>query len=244
MHSRIPESFHRQIRRAQAGNDRVHEPVIGIVVDIKDPEKLARIKVKFPTLPGSDTSTWAPLSAVGAGKDRGLCVLPEIEDEVLVVFEHGDITRPVILGALWNGKDKPPDKNDGKNERRSITSRSGARIIFDDDAGTLTLESADKKSRVVLDKANKITFEAQSGDVCIQAPQGTLEVVANEVALNASQACHLESLGGLALEGKSKVTIGGQMLQVHAQEIGLNSKAPAAPEKAQDKSEAVPDPLE
>lgn len=223
--------------------DQIPEPVIGLVVDIKDPEELGRVKVSFPTLPGNDTSWWAPLASVGAGNDRGWFFLPEIHDEVLVMFEHGDITRPVILGALWNGTDKPPEKTAGKNERRCVVSRAGTRVVLDDDAGTVTLESADGKARIILDAANKVTLEADSGDVCLQAPGGTVEVVANEIAINATGECHVESIGGIAAAGGGKVTIAGQMLQVHAAEVGLNSGAPAAPEKAKDDSATVPDPL-
>ena len=46
--------------------------------------------------------------SIGAGSDRGTDWLPEINDEVLVGFEHGDIHRPYIIGAVWNGKDAPP----------------------------------------------------------------------------------------------------------------------------------------
>ena len=63
-----------------------------------------------------------------AGPARGLYVLPEVDDEVLVGFEHGRPDAPFVLGALWNGKDKPPESNgDGKNDRRSLTVAQRAR---------------------------------------------------------------------------------------------------------------------
>jgi uncharacterized protein involved in type VI secretion and phage assembly len=70
---------------------------------------------------------------IGAGKNRGWFFIPEKNDEVLVMFEHGDINRPLVVGSLWNGKDKPPDKNPGGNPRRVIKSRLGSKITFDDD---------------------------------------------------------------------------------------------------------------
>ena len=54
-----------------------------------------------------------------AGKERGLVLIPEVGDEVLVAFEREDLRFPYVLGALWNGKDKPPLANDdGKNDKR------------------------------------------------------------------------------------------------------------------------------
>ena len=67
-----------------------------------------RVKVRFPWLSDDEAAEWARLSSLGAGKDRGMFILPEVGDEVLVLFEHGDIGRPILIGSFWNGKDKPP----------------------------------------------------------------------------------------------------------------------------------------
>ena len=81
--------------------------VTGIVTDNNDPDSLFRVKVRFPWFPTSE-SNWARVVVplVGAGT-----LLPEVDDEVLVAFEHGDITRPYVLGTLWNGVDRPPTSN-------------------------------------------------------------------------------------------------------------------------------------
>jgi phage baseplate assembly protein gpV len=82
--------------------------MIGMVTNNNDPKKWGRVKVKFPTLTEEHESHWARVVAIGAGPDRGFDCLPEINDEVLVAFEHGDIHRPFVLGGVWNGKDAPP----------------------------------------------------------------------------------------------------------------------------------------
>jgi uncharacterized Zn-binding protein involved in type VI secretion len=82
--------------------------LVGIVTDNKDPQGWGRVKVKFPTLTEEHTSHWARIVAIGAADNRGFDCLPEINDEVLVGFEHGDIHRPYIIGGVWNGKDAPP----------------------------------------------------------------------------------------------------------------------------------------
>src|SRR5512139_1884124 len=164
--------FAGQIYQAEEEASRVYEPLIGIVTDNKDPDKLGRVKVKFPILSEQDTSWWAPIVMIGAGKNRGWFFIPEKDDEVLCLFEHGDISRPLIVGALWNGKDKAPDKNPGGNPRRVIKSRAGSKITFDDDQEKLIIEDGAQKGRITFDaKANKITIEALDGDVCFQAPK-------------------------------------------------------------------------
>ena len=109
--------------------------LVGIVTNNQDSEGLGRVKVKFPTLTEEDESYWARVVGVGAGNSRGFYSLPEINDEVLVGFEHGDIHRPYIIGGVWNGKDKTPeDVNQtvqaGKVRLRTIKTRTGHTIEF------------------------------------------------------------------------------------------------------------------
>lgn len=82
--------------------------LVGIVTNNQDPLGLGRVRVKFPTLTNEHESNWARMVQIGAGLNRGFDCLPEIGDEVLVGFEHGDIHRPYIIGGVWNGLDKPP----------------------------------------------------------------------------------------------------------------------------------------
>jgi uncharacterized protein involved in type VI secretion and phage assembly len=84
--------------------------LVGLVTDNKDPKDWGRVKVKFPTLTEEHASNWARVVAPGAGPNRGVYWLPEVNDEVLVAFEHGDIHRPYVIGGVWNGKDPTPTK--------------------------------------------------------------------------------------------------------------------------------------
>ena len=81
----------------------------GLITNNKDPEKYGRVKVKFPWLSEEDESDWLRVVVPGGGNNRGLLFLPEVNDEVLVGFEQGDINRPYVLGGLWNGQDTPPE---------------------------------------------------------------------------------------------------------------------------------------
>jgi uncharacterized protein involved in type VI secretion and phage assembly len=107
--------------------------VVGIVKSLKDPKNLGRVEVHFPWLSDSNNSYWARIATLMAGSGRGSWFMPEVDDEVLVAFEHGDSQHPYIIGFLWNGQDKPP--NDGINTKvRRLKTVSGHVVEFDDRA--------------------------------------------------------------------------------------------------------------
>lgn len=113
--------------------------MVGIITNNKDPKGWGRVKVRLPTLTEEHESNWARIVALGAGNSRGFDWLPEIEDEVLVGFEHGDIHRPYVIGSVWNGKDKPPEDvnhsvQGDKVRLRTIETRTGHKIQFVDES--------------------------------------------------------------------------------------------------------------
>ena len=80
------------------------------VNDIKDPDGQGRVKVTFPGSPDTDGARyepWARLATFMGGNNRGSWFIPDVNDEVLLVFEGGDPRRPYVVGALWNGNDSP-----------------------------------------------------------------------------------------------------------------------------------------
>lgn len=128
--------------------------MVGIVADNKDPKGWGRVRVKLPTLTEDHMSNWARMVAMGAGPARGADWLPEINDEVLVAFEHGDVHRPYILGGVWNGKDKPPEKTEdaianGKVRLRTIKTRLGHTLQFVEE------DKGDSKKGVYLTTVDK-----------------------------------------------------------------------------------------
>ncbi len=119
-----------------------HTVLVGIVTDNEDPEGWGRVKVKLPTMTEDHASNWARIVTPGAGPSRGIYWLPEINDEVLVAFEHGDMHRPYIIGGVWNGTDPTPREigdtvASGKVRLRASTTRFGHKAWFvDDDKGS------------------------------------------------------------------------------------------------------------
>ena len=202
--------FAHQIQQAEKEAGKVFEPVIATVTDNKDPSKLGRVKVKIPILSGNDSTFWAPCIAQGASKNRGWFFIPEVDDEVLVMFEHGDMQRPIVVSALWNGKDKPPDKNPGGNPRRVITSRQGSKITFDDEKNQVVIEDGTGKGKITLDADNnKIIIEAADGDVCFQSPQGDMKINAKSMELKAQQNLEIHSGQAMQLGTGAAFTIDG-----------------------------------
>ena len=149
--------------------------VIAIVTDNQDPRGWGRVKVKYPWLSGEHASDWARVVALGAGAQRGMQFLPEIDDEVIVGFEMGDVHHPYVLGGLWNGKDLPPKKNQqvvagGKVRERIVRSRAGHQIIFDDSDGAGSVTIADKNGNTIkIDSASNAMSIDVKGNLSIKA---------------------------------------------------------------------------
>lgn len=138
---------------------KIYGIVVGLVTNNEDPEKLGRVKVKIPRLSDEDETDWARVASFMAGKDRGGFYLPEVDDEVLVAFEYGDIGMPYVIGSLWNGKDTPPETNeDGKNNIRVIKSRCGHKITFDDSS-----EEKKEKIEILTNGGQSITLDDTDG---------------------------------------------------------------------------------
>jgi len=109
---------------------RVDGVAIGIVKEI-DAEG-ARLKVEFPWLQDSYRSNWAPVAGPMSGNKRGMFMMPENDDEVLVAFEQGSIDHPFVVGFLWNGVDLPPETT---NKNRVIVTPGGHTLRFEDEEG-------------------------------------------------------------------------------------------------------------
>ncbi|PLS83071.1 MAG: hypothetical protein CYG59_02360 [Chloroflexi bacterium] len=201
--------------------------VVGIVTNNKDPEWMGRVKVKFPWLSDQDESAWARVVAPMAGPGRGFFYLPEIDDEVLVGFEHGDIHRPFVMGAMWNGKDAPPTKpgptlgGSGNVYLRTVKTPYGHTLTFDDTPGEekVTVETY-KEHKVILDdtrgeekvtvktiKGHTITLDDTPGQEKISIVDYTqnLQIVMNST----DSSLQIKALGNLSIEAQGKVAISG-----------------------------------
>ena len=203
-------------REEQAG--RIYGVVVGIVTNNQDGDSLGRVKVRFPWLSDRDESHWARVAAPMAGKERGIYFLPEVDDEVLVVFEHGDVRFPYVLGALWNGKEPPPGKNqDGKNNLRLIKSRSGHTIKLNDEAGKEQIEIVDKseKNRIVFDTTRNTITITSDQDIVLSASKGTIKLDAQKIELNSSADTKIEAGAKMDVKAEATMTIKGATVNIN-----------------------------
>lgn len=206
---------------AQAGpaaGGRVFGLAVGVVTNNQDPDGLGRVRVRFPWLSASEESHWARVAVPMGGKDRGVYFLPEVDDEVLVAFEQGDLRLPYVLGALWNGQDAPPASNDdGKNNVRLIKSRSGHVIRLNDEDGKETIEIVDKggKNSILIDTAkNTLTIKTDK-DIVLAAAQGTIKLEAQKIELKSSADTKIEAGAGMDVKASATLNVKGATVNIN-----------------------------
>ena len=160
---------------ASTGDAKMFGVEVGIVTNVKDPDKLGRVKVCFPRLPGKPESDWARVVQPAAGAGRGFYWLPHVNDEVLIAFQRGEAHAPYIVGSLWNGKDKPmKDSYQDENTTIMIQTKSGHQVILDD--------KKDHEKIIIADKSGKrtMTFDVKNKKFLIEAKQGDVYIIAEK----------------------------------------------------------------
>jgi len=185
--------------------------VSAIVTNIKDEENLGRVKVKIPSLDETFESGWLRVAQPGAGPERGALVLPEVDDEVLVTFDHGDIRRGYVIGGLYNGKDKPAPPqfsgtvgSDGKVAKRSFTSRKGHFQVYSDADGDEYIELSSKDHEFAL----KLAKDAEGGAILLTSK--------NLVKIDAKGDITIVSKGKIAVDASGELTMKGQSVKIDA----------------------------
>ena len=200
--------------------NRIGGVVTGVVTSNVDPQKLGRVQVKYPWLPKMSSSElssgWARLAFVGGGADRGIVFLPEVNDEVLLAFENGDMSAPYVLGVLYNGKDKPPkgsaelvDSGTKKVNQRVIVSRSGHKIILDDTSGKekITVEDKTGKNKIEIDSTKNEFKIISEGKLDLQS-KGDLTLTSDgKLTLKAKQDFSASTDSGMDLKAQKAISI-------------------------------------
>lgn len=187
--------------------------VVAIVTDNQDTEEQGRVKIKFPWMGDEAGEAWARLATLMCGNERGTVFYPEVDDEVLVAFEQGNINYPYVIGALWNGVDKPPEKNsDGENNIKLIKTRSGHIIKLDDTEGSEKIEIIDKteENKISIDSANNKISIVSAGDIELLASDGKITIDATEIEIKSTITVNTKDIE-IKPSGKAKIEASGQM---------------------------------
>lgn len=244
---RLPDTLHQLLGDAQGDEQaqgRVRGVVTALVTNLNDPDNLGRVKVKFPWLGSSPEieSDWMRQASPMAGAQRGLMIVPEVNDEVLVAFEHGDVHHPYIVGGLWSTTDKPPRQNseatgEGKVNQRVLKTRAGHLIVLDDKQGEEQISVTSKGGHTVVlnDKSgsesitirdrtgnNEMAIDSAKNSVTIKC-QGDFSVTAQgKITLKSTQDMSLESIANakvkatqLGLEATAKGELKGATVSVN-----------------------------
>jgi uncharacterized protein involved in type VI secretion and phage assembly len=197
------------------GGPPIYGVVVAIVTNNDDPDQLGRVKLKFPWLSDNYESDWARITQLGAGPSAGAVFIPEVNDEVLVAFEFGDVRRPYVVGSLYNGKDKPSVGsglfNQGKVKRSGFVSRRGHRFIFFDDSGKsgIALMTSDNKVRISLKETGPEIHIYCEGKVTIE--------LSSKAGLNleASGQLEIKGDGGVKVNSNAIVEVKGQLVKLN-----------------------------
>lgn len=191
-----------------------------IVARNDDPDGLGRIKVKFPWLE-SDETIWLRVTVPHAGDERGWFSLPEVGDEVLVGFEQGDPNYPIVLGAVYNNKAKPPSATQSSdNDIKLFRTRGGSEILIDDKSGSekLTITTKDGKNSIVLDVSGPTIAIESQGDISLKGKNLSLESDM-EIKLKAGTNLKIEAGANLETKASAQYKAEGAMMNLKGQSI-------------------------
>lgn len=196
---------------------------IGLVTQIEsDPQGDDRILVRLPMIDTEEQGIWARLATPGAGNNRGVIIRPEIEDEVVVGFIHGDPNHPIILGALNSNNNPAPVPPSDDNHEKGWVTRGEIKMMINDDKPSITVEMPSGKKIAIDDDAGEITLDDEHG---------------NKFHMN-SDGLTLESPADITIKATGDLTMEGTNINAKAN-AGFKAEGSASAEVSSSGSTAV-----
>jgi uncharacterized protein involved in type VI secretion and phage assembly len=203
------------VSRTRSTDKRFYGVVEGVVTKVNDDDgKEGRVKVQFPWFDDQMETEWCRVRQFYAGNGYGAFFIPEEGDEVLVAFVQGDMRRPIILGGLYNGKDKPPSYRSDSQDQKMIRTKGKHELLFDDtsDKKRVHVKTAGGHS-VVMDDAGKTLSIATNGGHKVELDDGSSTVTVSS------------SSGGTITLQNGTITVQGTTVNVQATNISLGAAA-------------------
>ncbi|WP_138735582.1 phage baseplate assembly protein V [Modestobacter excelsi] len=213
--------------------DKRYYGVVEAIVQQSAGDDEGRVKVTFPWFDGGTVTDWCRVCQLYAGDGYGATFVPERGDEVLVAFVHGDMRFPIVVGGLYNGKDKPPAAPVDGKDQKTIRTKAGHQLTFDDQSSqaavrvrsaaghTVELDDQGKKVRLASTGGHTVELDDQGGTVRVAAAGGSSVVVD-------SSGITLQTSGNITLQAGGTVTISGASISLSAANVALGQGIPVS----------------
>ena len=195
-------------------------PELATVKENNDDKGQGRVKVAFDWQKNGKTTNWIRVQTPNAGvsgavpKNRGWVFVPEVGDQVMVSYEHGNPDRPYVTGSVFHsGSGKGGDKD---NKVKSIITRSGNAIVFDDETGSIVITDQTGKQLIMLDGTDAITVMAKKSITLTNEAESVIVMDDKSIGLQADT---------IALEGRKSVTLlsGNECMVLSSEKSIINS---------------------
>jgi phage protein D/phage baseplate assembly protein gpV len=201
---------------------------VGVVTQLEgDPAKQCRIQVRVPAA-GVD-GLWARLLQVHASSGAGAVFLPELGDEVLLGWFDNDPAHAVVLGSLYSSQHLPPQAWTDQNAIKAIVTRCKARLEFNDEDKSITLETPGRNKVVINDKTQSVAVTDQHGNRVVLGPDGIRLDSVKDIQISAQGSVRIAAGGALQLGAQAEASLQGLNVRCEAQ-VGLVAKGAASAE--------------
>lgn len=203
--------------------------IVGIVTNIDDPDKKGRVRVRFPGLDDQQQSDWARVSSIAAGNGRGSSIRPEVNDEVLIAFEGGDLRKPIVLGSLYNARTAVPtlQLKGGKFSRATVLHQFGHQFLMWDEGDTagieiqlangptfimneksITLKGGGNQETTIIEQGSSKIEMKTDGTITIKGKSITLQADGEDVVIKGNNVKATAQLG-VKVEGGTTLELKG-----------------------------------
>lgn len=195
--------------RSRTTDQRYYGVAEALVTDVDDPQKLGRVKLKFPWFDPDMESEWCRVKQFYAGNDYGAFFIPEVGDEVLVAFIHGDMRLPIILGGLYNGKDKPPSFRAKNKDEKVIRTKGGHQIVLDDTNNSQKITIVDAKGD------NSIVLDTVANSITVKSNKGKLIFDGHGIEINSGAGIEVTAKANIKVEATATLDLKGSTVNIN-----------------------------
>lgn len=206
------------VSRTRTTDKRFYGVVQGIVTDVNDQNgQEGRVKVQFPWFDDQMETEWCRVRQFYAGNGYGSFFVPEVGDEVLIAFIHGDMRMPIILGGLYNGKDKPPTYRSSNQDQKMIRTKGQHELLFDDtpSQGRVRIKTKGGHVADLSDVDKKINLQSSGGQTVV------IDDASQKITMQTGTAT-------VEIDGSGTITLTGSNVVLKSPSVSLGSSAAAS----------------